>query len=409
MAGGYVYSAETLGDLKALDSETLALPESGRRRALLLGRGRDPDARLRTALAKQGVTVTVRRGEGYEDLLVEPQFSRLPAAAAQDVAEFIASLAVDGPGAQPAEPTHTREPPASAAVITPGDGPQVRETVLKIDHCGEVLIGTLTEALDKRGPLTAILIGGTGHRMGPNRMWTELGRRWAQRGVSTLRVDIAGAGDAQTMLPSEIAPLYTLSDIVEQTRDVVDALRARTGCRRILLVGLCAGGFWAVQVAMRDPDVVPVALNLPLLVWNELESSQRIGRIYRGKLMQGRTLARIVRGEVDFANGFRRVPAMLGLRVARGDSATLPAMTPVEVLDALAAREQSSWFVFAGEELLGADMQRGGPLDATSRPRLKMEVFGPRSDLHTLRPLWVQRELFARLDRALESELELLS
>jgi hypothetical protein len=38
-----------------------------------------------------------------------------------------------------------------------------------------------------------------------------------------------------------------------------------------------------------------------------------------------------------------------------------------------------------------------------------MEVFGPRSDLHTLRPLWVQRELFARLDRALESELALFA
>jgi alpha-beta hydrolase superfamily lysophospholipase len=409
MAGGYVFSAETLADLRALDSESLTLPEPGRRRALLLGRGRDPDARLRAALTKQGVTVTVSRGHGYEDLLVEPQFSRLPAAAAQDVANFIASLTVDGPSAQPADLTHTGEPPASSAAVSLGDGLQVRETVLKIDHAGEALVGTLSEAVDKRGPLAAVLIGGTGHRMGPNRMWTELGRRWAQRGVPTLRVDIAGAGDAQTTLPSDTAPLYTLSDIVDQTRDVVDALRERTGCERILLVGLCAGGFWAVQVAMRDPDVVPVVLNLPLLVWDELESSQRIGRTYRGKLMQGRTLARIVRGEVDFANGFRRLPAMLGLRVTRGDSASLPTMTPVEVLDALDAREQSSWFVFAGEESLGADMQPGGPLDATSRPRLKMEVFGPRSDLHTLRPLWVQRELFARLDRALESELALLS
>jgi alpha-beta hydrolase superfamily lysophospholipase len=409
MAGGYLFSAQTLDDLKALDSQTMALPEPERRSALLLGRGRDPDPRLRAALTAQGVAVTVSRGHGYEDLLVEPQFARLPAAAAQDVAGFIASLAVNGPGTRPATPARPAEPPASVALITLGDGVQVRETVLTIDHAGEALVGTLTDPLDDGGPLAAILIGGTGHRMGPNRMWTELGRRWAARGVPTLRVDITGAGDAETTMPSETAPLYTLTDIVEQTQDVVDALRERTGRQRILLVGLCAGGFWAVQVAMRDPDVVPVALNLPLLVWNELESAQRIGRIYRAKLMQGRTLARIVRGEVDFASGIRRIPAVLGLRVSRGDGGTLPAMTPIEVLDALAAREQSSWFVFAGEESLGEDMQPGGPLDATSRPRLHMEVFGPRSDLHTLRPLWVQRELFARLDRALESELAFLS
>jgi alpha-beta hydrolase superfamily lysophospholipase len=409
MAGGYVFSAQTLADLKALDAETLALPEPERRRALLLGRGRDPDARLRAALTKQGVTVTTSRGHGYEDLLVEPQFSRLPTAAAQDVADFVALLAVDGPGTQSPEPARAGGPPASVAVITLGNGIQVRERVVSIDHAGKALVGTLTDPLDHGGPLAAILLGGTGHRMGPNRMWTELGRRWAQRGVTTLRVDIAGAGDAETTMPSETSPLYTLPDIVEQTRDVVDALREQTDCQRILLVGLCAGAFWAIQVAMRDPDVVPVALNLPLLVWNELESSQRIGRIYRGKLMQGRTLVRIARGDIDFANGMRRLPAMLGLRVARGDSPMLPSMTPVEVLDTLGARERSSWFVFAGEESLGEDMQPGGPLDATSRPQLHMEVFGPRSDLHTLRPLWVQRELFARLDRALESELAILS
>jgi alpha-beta hydrolase superfamily lysophospholipase len=408
MAGGYVFSAQTLADLSGLDCETLALPEPGRRRALLLGRGRDPDARLRAALTEQGVTVTSSRGEGYEDLLVEPQFSRLPPTAAQDVGDFVTSLAVDGPGTPPVRPVAHRKPSVSAAMITLGDGSRVRETVMTIDHAGAALIGVLTDPLEGGGPVAAILIGGTGHRMGPNRMWTELGRRWAKRGVPTLRVDIAGAGDTATMMPTEIAPLYTLPDIVEQTVDVVEALRERSACRRIVMVGLCAGGFWAVQVAMRDPDVVPVALNLPLLVWDSLESSQRIGRTYRSKLMQGRTLVRIMRGDVDFTTGIRRLPAMLGLRRGRGDADTLTGMTPVEVLDELAAREQSSWFIFAGNESVGADMRPGGPLDITGRPRLRMEAFGPRSDLHTLRPLWVQRELFMRLDRALESELALV-
>ncbi len=407
MAGGYVLSAATLADLRALDSATLKLPDPAGRRALLLGRGRDPDARLRAALVDQGVTVTTSRGEGYEDLLVEPQFAKLPDMAARDVADFIASFVPDEPRGEPVwHPAG--QPKAPATVISLGDGAQVRETVMRIDHAGAALTGVLADPLGDSDALAAILIGGTGHRMGPNRMWTELCRRWASRGVPTLRVDIAGAGDAETNTPSEIASLYTLPDIVAQTHHVVGAMRERTGCSRILLVGLCAGGYWAVQVAMSDADVVPVALNLPLLVWDELESTQRVGRTYRRKLMQARTLVRIMRGDVDFGRAVRRLPAILGLRVARADIGAPPTTTPMEVLDALDARERSSWFIFAGSESLGDDMQPGGPLDITSRPRLRIDAFGPHSDLHTLRPVWVQHELLVRLDRALESELALV-
>ena len=409
MAGGYVFSGQTLAGLNALDCQSLVLSEPRRRRALLLGRGRDPDSRLRAALTDQGVRVTVSRGEGYEDMLIEPQFAHLPDGAARDVADFVASLAVEGAGASLADPPLDSQPEPSVATITLADGGQVRETVVTVDYDGAGLVGVLTEPLDGTAPLAAILLGGTGHRMGPNRMWTELGRRWARRGVPSLRVDIAGAGDAETVMPPEVPLLYTQPDIVEQTRAIVAEVRERTGCRRVLIAGLCAGGFWAIQVALDDPDVVPIALNLPLLVWDERESSQRVGRIYRGKLMQPRTLKRILRGDVDFARGVSRLPAMLGVGAGRGARRATGPTTAVEVLDELAAREHSSWFIFAGDESVGTDMQPRGPFDITNRPRLRMEAFGTHSDLHTLRPLWVQRELFARLDRALETELSVAS
>ena len=79
-------------------------------------------------------------------------------------------------------------------------------------------------------------------------------------------------------------------------------------------------------------------------------------------------------------------------------------MTPIAVLDALDARELHSWSCSPARN----DSRRhqpGGGLDLTRWPNLRLDAFGSDSDLHTLRPLWVQNMLHARVDRILEAEL----
>ena len=112
--------------------------------------------------------------------------------------------------------------------------------------------------------------------------------------------------------PADIAGLYT-SDCVEQTLDAIDAFRAQTGVEKVIVLGLCASAFWAAHAALKRPEVVPVALNLPFMVWNQVETSKHSGRLYRGKLRQGRTLRRVLTGDVDFGQALSRVPDILNL------------------------------------------------------------------------------------------------
>ena len=405
IAGGYLVSAETRAAIKALDASALTLPESHARHALLLGRGRRPDEALQQSLTAQGVTVRVGDGDGYNDLLVEPQLARLPDAIRGEVDAFLTALPESAAVTRAAGAvayTATQE----ATAIETDDGASVHEALWWIDYRGARQFGILASLKrDPHGTTGAILIGGTGHRIGPNRMWTEMARRWAARGVPTLRIDLAGAGDAETVQPAAVAGLYT-SDCVEQTLDAIDAFRAQTGVEKVIVLGLCASAFWAAHAALERPEVVPVALNLPFMVWNQVETSKHSGRLYRGKLRQGRTLRRALTGEIDLGRALSRVPDMLNLSQFFGSRNRPPVVTtPTEVLDALDARKLHAWFVFAGAEPLGTDMQPGGGLDLTRWPNLRLDAFGSHSDLHTLRPLWVQNMLHARVDRILEAEL----
>jgi len=59
-----------------------------------------------------------------------------------------------------------------------------------------MLSGVLTEPLGSgEGVLCAILLNaGAVRRIGHHRMWVEVARRWAARGVPTLRLDVVGVG-----------------------------------------------------------------------------------------------------------------------------------------------------------------------------------------------------------------------
>lgn len=403
IAGGYLLTAETLEALGSLEVSRLALPNAPARRALLLGRdGRKADQRLLKALTDQGVAVTTAPGTGYQDLVIEPLHSRLAAATVQAVEAFLASA---GESAAVAA-SDGRSLALQERITMPlSDGSSATESTMHIDCDGQTLFGILTEPVGPADPsVGVILIGGTGPRMGPNRMWTEMARRWTDRGVRTLRVDVAGAGDAQAPAPPDVAALYTDEACVRETLCVVDAFRRQVATEKIIVLGLCASAYWAVYTALQAPDVVPVGLNLPFLVWDELETARHETRLYRRKLLQARTLRRVLRGDVDFGKALRRMPEVLNLRRRHRGAALLPSVEPSTVLDLLQQRDRGSWFVFAGAEPLCDDMRRGGTLDLARWPNLHLEFFGPHSDLHTFRPLWVQHRLHAIIDGIVDHE-----
>ena len=78
-------------------------------------------------------------------------------------------------------------------------GLAIRETAFRLDvGNGVQLPAIITEpaqAVDD--PLCAVMLSsGSLSSVGPNRIWVQAARRWAADGVTTVRVDFRGIGDA---------------------------------------------------------------------------------------------------------------------------------------------------------------------------------------------------------------------
>jgi hypothetical protein len=117
---------------------------------------------------------------------------------------------------------------------------------------GGILVGIMTEPDEPppRGSVVVMSNVGLNHRVGPQRVWVELARRLAKRGIPSLRFDIAGLGDS--------APrTELLSDIDRSVLDLEEAINwlAGKGFERFELVSLCSGVDNAHRVAVRDPRV----------------------------------------------------------------------------------------------------------------------------------------------------------
>jgi alpha-beta hydrolase superfamily lysophospholipase len=419
-AGGYVMSPATVAALEALDlTDAGPLPAAGR--ALLLERdGIPPDRRLHAALEAAGTPVTVAPGPGYAAMLVEPQEARPPRAVFAAVSAWLdAGLSPAGDpapaAAPPAEPVAQR-----ASVELECGGDRIRETPLALDRLDPALFGVLAEPTCERAGLTAVLLNaGPQRRTGPNRMWVEIARRWAARGVPTLRVDLAGIGDADgdTDAFADVAAFY-VPEYVGQVRAVLDELEARGLPGRFVLVGLCSGAYWSLHTAAQDPRVAAVQLLNPrALIWDPWVYARREGAMYRGAILRAGTWRRIVRGEVDFVKPFviagallrraalvpfrlaGRLTARRRPRAAGGDELDL-------AFDALRDRGTAALLLFAGDEPLHADFEREGRLERLDRwPNLRLEHLPVSADTHTLRPVWLQRQVHEIVDRALEAEL----
>ena len=207
----------------------LALPDAARRRVLLLGRDDlAPDARLREHLERAGTAVSVADGRGYGLMMQDPRIARPPR---QVFAQTISWLAAtpSGSARSPADRGSYSAPrPRATLELMCGDE-AVRETPFRVQVGAERLFGILSEpAAGQRAGATAVLFNaGSVRRIGPNRMWVEIARSWAARGVPTLRIDLSGVGDSDG---DEVrfyqTPQFYRDDLADQVRAALDEVAA---------------------------------------------------------------------------------------------------------------------------------------------------------------------------------------
>ncbi|MGB2875125.1 MAG: hypothetical protein WBB76_06580 [Gaiellaceae bacterium] len=386
--GGFPQSAELLAELETLDLAALPLPRRPDRRALLLERDGLPVADVVVAeLERTGADVATGPGPGYGEMLAEPAFARAPYPVFEQVDAWL------GPAGAPAAS------PTKAEVESVAVDAQVEELPLRIEHDGKQLLGVLAQPERPNGSLCAVLLNaGAIRRIGPNRMWVDIARRWAALGVPTFRLDFAGIGDAEGdgARFADVGELYD-PDFSAQIRAALDALQGRLGADSFLLVGLCSGGYWAFQGAQHDRRVVATAaINPGVLVWSRLLLRDRRLQPLRSTL--SRSLAR---GDVAALSVLLRVvTARLRGRLARA----LRLDRLGRALDRLRDRGTVVLFLFGEVEPQLRELERDGYLARLDRwPNLVLGRLPGRD--HTVRPPEMQRDVHAGLDRLLDDML----
>jgi pimeloyl-ACP methyl ester carboxylesterase len=384
-ANGFVLPAATVADLDALDLTTLPPPATVTRALLLDRDGVAVDEGLRTFLSHAAVTTAP--GTGYAALMARPQESVPPRDVMSRVVDWLAEAASPGASAEP-------KPPVEQADV---DG--VRERI--------VGPGILTEPAGQSAGVTAVLLNaGAIRRIGPNRMWVDVARRWAMRGVPTVRVDLRSIGDADgaDCWSGSDGQFYDESYRPEVTA-LLDDLVARGLPDRFVLGGLCSGAYWSFHLAQQDPRVVATVLLNPMtFAYDPFAAVLRTSRVLR-RVWQASGWRKLLGGESSLSN----VTTVLRAAAVRVVTQPLVRRRDDEVepgLDRLRDKGVRTLLVFSAGEPLREELQRDGVFERLDRwPNLDLRLLDGPSDVHTLQPLALQKQVHALVDGALSEVL----
>jgi len=146
--------------------------------------------------------------------------------------EVVVRISTNGPGSE----------------VTPGGGTTlVRERAVRLGPAG--LFGIETErASGGSGPACILVSVANDHRIGPGRIWVQLGRRLAADGFRCVRIDVSGFGDSPARDGWPANGVYSIFGV----DDVLDTARAMSpdNPRDVLLFGLCSSGYHILEAAL---------------------------------------------------------------------------------------------------------------------------------------------------------------
>jgi alpha-beta hydrolase superfamily lysophospholipase len=407
-SAGFLLSRETLSSLEGLDLAALELPRASKRRALLLQRdGLDVDARLRSALEDAGADTEVLPGPGYGEMVAVPQASYPPLEVFTTVERWLARPDDERQAQRSPTASQTADDDRSCLELNVA-GTLVRERPVTIAAGDVNMFGILAEpvASDAPSELCAVLLNaGAIRHIGPGRMWVEIARRWAARGVPTLRIDYAGIGDAEGQPEAlrENGEFY-VERAMDESRTMLGALVEHGLTQRVVLAGLCSGAYWALHAAAQDERVAGAYLVNPrVLVWNDDLLGIRNARNLR-KALKPRTWTKLARGQIT-RDRIRDITSGAVVSMRRLPAAHQQAAHESEVLDDVLSSVQAAGtevlMLFGEGEPMLEELERDGTLERLAeRPNVRVDrIAGPSS--HTLEPLSAQRAVHEALDQAL--------
>lgn len=275
---GFRLDAANVAALKGLDFS--ALRDTPSPRALLLTpEGTRGMSGLADRLAALGTEAERSDFPGYGEMMCDPTAAQVPEPALDRVAEWVAADA----------PACRDRPPAPGPGSIAGEG-WVEQGVV-IGSGGAVGVSCTPSIRSPSERAVLFLNAGGIHHAGWAGMHVAMARRLAREGVSSLRLDFPGVGDAAPWAGPRRITFYdpgTLDHVVA----ALDWLE-RQGASSLMIAGTCSGAHHAFHAALRDERVSDLVMlntlcfvwgpsySLPLHAWKlsrpkEMASKQRI-------------------------------------------------------------------------------------------------------------------------------------
>jgi pimeloyl-ACP methyl ester carboxylesterase len=269
---GFLLTRSTVEAMTQLDP----LSSVQARHVLLMARDDIPggEDRMAAKLESRGAKVTLSRPAGYSTMMQDdPYKSVVPEPAWSEASEWLRALYPVSPvpsviAAAPYPPAY----PRTAIVRETRDGPAVQEEA--VDFGG--LVAIITEPIDTRDAdgLPAVILHNVGAnpRVGCNRMYVTLARRWAAVGFRVLRLDSSGLGDSPAIAGLPENQVYSDQGIRDSGR-AMDFLADTRKVDRFVLMGLCSGAYVSFHSGVAHERVAGIVLmNILLFHWKEGDS-----------------------------------------------------------------------------------------------------------------------------------------
>ncbi len=233
---GFRFGSEAVADISALQLGNLEQPVA--RRVLVLARDPAGAASIRAIRLSDDVCIVET---GDHDALLTTR--SVPHVTVDSIAAWLGEAMEPDP-----EPPRTLTLTSGAVPAAELQSPDGAALVERVATLCQGVVGIITEPADG-DPRATVVFCASGHRFGPGRMWVDLARRWAARGVRCVRVDLSRLG-AEGSRVGERAILHAPPGAADQLVEIVAALSPE-GRTPVLLFGLCAGGYLAMEAAAR--------------------------------------------------------------------------------------------------------------------------------------------------------------
>ena len=403
-SGGFLFTEETLTSLKSLDATKLTTRAAAS--VLVLGRDDVPDDdKLARALESHGASTTYRQLPGYAEMMVAPHKSIFPEAIFTSLLDSL-----DSPLAVPVPvPALVSSPTAHpTGLVAPG----VREEPLRFGP-RHAFFGILTEPVDAsltRGkPLLVFSNTAGNYRIGPNRMYVEMGRKLAALGFRSVRMDVSGIGDSVIWEDEALNHPYA-DQPTDDLRVLMRHLEKLGRADRFGVAGLCSGAFVAYHAALADPAVTSVVLiNPQTFTWEEGMSldvnpmtTRDASDYYKRRFFAKDAWMKLLRGGVNPLHAVEAVRARV-VGVARSQLARAKGKLPgaasrgsevARAFDALGERGVDVLIVFASNDpgIDNLDEKVGASMPALAK-RSSFTIATIEGPDHSFTPLWSQVEL----------------